>query len=80
MFPVTNTILFTGLVAVVMVSYVHLHPEAQQSFSSSINNFQVKHIILRYHLIFMNTENTQLYIILLHHIIGVVNLKMYLHL
>lgn len=80
MFPVTNTILFTGLVAVVMVSYVHLHPEAQQSFSSSINNFQVKHIILRYHLIFMNTENTQLYIISLHHIIGVVNLKMYLHL
>ena len=80
MFPVTNTILFTGLVAVVMVSYVHLHPEAQQSFSSSINNFQVKHIILRYQLIFMNTEITQLYIISLHHIIGVVNLKMYLHL
>ena len=56
-------VVFTGLIAVVIVSYVHLHPEAQQSFSSSINNFQVKHIILRYHLIFMNTENTQLYII-----------------
>lgn len=36
-FPVTNTILFTDLVAVAMVSYAHLHPETQHRFSSSIN-------------------------------------------
>lgn len=51
MFPVTNTILFTDLVAVAMVSYAHLHPETQQRFSSSINKFQVKHfkISLNFH-------------------------------